>query len=89
MDEFDRITHNPAVIGGKACIRGMRVTVAMILRQLAAGQPQMNCWTTFPTLSGKISPRQCVIAHGWRRSGRQSSFPDKSISSSAFRSTSR
>jgi uncharacterized protein (DUF433 family) len=33
MDEFDRITRNPAVMGGKACIRGMRVTVGMIDRR--------------------------------------------------------
>lgn len=30
---FDRITRDPAVIGGKACIRGMRVTVGMIVGQ--------------------------------------------------------
>jgi len=32
-----RITVNPAVMGGKPCIRGMRVTVAMILGNLGAG----------------------------------------------------
>jgi uncharacterized protein (DUF433 family) len=34
---FPRITHNPRVMGGKACIRGMRVTVSMILGNLGAG----------------------------------------------------
>lgn len=34
---FDRITHDPAVMGGKPCIRGMRVTVGMILGQLGEG----------------------------------------------------
>jgi uncharacterized protein (DUF433 family) len=34
---FDRITHNPAVMGGKPCIRGMRVTVGMIVSQIGAG----------------------------------------------------
>jgi uncharacterized protein (DUF433 family) len=34
---FPRITHNPAVMGGKACIRGMRVTVSMVLGELSAG----------------------------------------------------
>jgi uncharacterized protein (DUF433 family) len=34
---FPRITHNPKVMGGKACIRGMRVTVSMILGNLSAG----------------------------------------------------
>ena len=34
---FPRITHSPEVMGGKACIRGMRVTVSMILGNLSAG----------------------------------------------------
>ncbi len=34
---FDRITRDPAVMGGKACIRGMRVTVGMIVGQIGAG----------------------------------------------------
>jgi uncharacterized protein (DUF433 family) len=34
---FDRITQNPAVMGGKPCIRGMRVTVGMIVGQIGAG----------------------------------------------------
>ena len=37
MEEFARITRNPAVMGGKACIRGMRVTVGMIVGQIAEG----------------------------------------------------
>jgi len=37
MGEIDRITQNPAVMGGKACIRGMRVTVGMIVGQIGAG----------------------------------------------------
>ena len=38
MVEFDRIIHNPNVMGGKPTIRGMRVTVGMIVRQIG---PQM------------------------------------------------
>jgi uncharacterized protein (DUF433 family) len=37
MTPFSRITQNPAVMGGKPCIRGMRVTVGMIVGQIAAG----------------------------------------------------
>ena len=37
MTNFERITQNPAVMGGKACIRGMRVTVGMIVGQIGAG----------------------------------------------------
>jgi uncharacterized protein (DUF433 family) len=37
MSEFPRITRNPKVMQGKACIRGMRVTVGMIVGQIGAG----------------------------------------------------
>ncbi len=35
--DFPRITVDPAVMGGKPCIRGMRVTVGMILGELGGG----------------------------------------------------
>ena len=38
MEELDRITQQPEVMGGKACVRGMRVTVAMIVGQIGAGR---------------------------------------------------
>lgn len=37
MSQFDRISHDPAIMGGKPIIRGMRVTVAMIVGQIGAG----------------------------------------------------
>ena len=37
MNNFGRITQNPTVMGGKPCIRGMRVTVGMIVGQIGAG----------------------------------------------------
>jgi uncharacterized protein (DUF433 family) len=33
----DRISRNPAVMGGRPCIRGLRVTVGMIVGQIGAG----------------------------------------------------
>ncbi len=38
MSNFARITQNPAVMGGKPCIRGLRVTVGMIVGQIGAGR---------------------------------------------------
>ena len=38
MDEFDRITQTPGIMGGKACIRGTRVTVGMLVGQIGAGR---------------------------------------------------
>ena len=40
MEHFDRITQNPQTMGGKACIRGMRITVGMVVGQIGAGQSQ-------------------------------------------------
>lgn len=48
--QFDRITHNPAVMGGKPCIRGMRVTVAMILGLLANGKSRERILEAYPYL---------------------------------------
>ncbi len=36
MEQLDRITQQPGIMGGKACIRGMRVTVGMIVGQIGA-----------------------------------------------------
>jgi uncharacterized protein (DUF433 family) len=38
LDQLDRITRNPSVMGGKACIRGMRVTAGMIVGQIGSGR---------------------------------------------------
>jgi uncharacterized protein (DUF433 family) len=37
VTDLERVTQNPLVMGGKACIRGMRVTVGMIVGQIGAG----------------------------------------------------
>ena len=50
MDQFDRITRNPSVMGGKACIRGMRVTVSMIVGQVGAGHAIDEILTSYPYL---------------------------------------
>ena len=50
MESLDRITHVPGVMGGKATIRGMRVTVGMILGQLSAGQTVDGLLDDYPYL---------------------------------------
>jgi uncharacterized protein (DUF433 family) len=47
---MDRITRNPAVMGGKACIRGMRVTVSMIVGQIGAGHSIDELLASYPYL---------------------------------------
>lgn len=50
MGEFDRITQDPGVMGGKACIRGMRVTVGMIVGQIGAGRTVDDLLASYPYL---------------------------------------
>ena len=38
MQKLKRITIDPAIMGGKPCIRGMRVTVGMIVEAISAGR---------------------------------------------------
>lgn len=50
MQELRRITVDPAVMGGKPCIRGMRVTVGMIVESMAAGRTIPDLLADFPYL---------------------------------------
>jgi len=49
-ENFDRITQNPAVMGGKPCVRGMRVTVGMIVGQIGAGVSVEELISDYPYL---------------------------------------
>jgi len=50
MDHLDRITQQPDVMGGKACIRGTRVTVGMVVGQIGAGQSVDDVLADYPYL---------------------------------------
>jgi len=50
MSEFPRIMRTPGVMGGKPCIRGMRITVGMIVGQLGAGATIEEILDDFPLL---------------------------------------
>jgi uncharacterized protein (DUF433 family) len=47
---LDRVTVDPAQMGGVPCIRGMRVTVSMVLGQLAAGRTTDEILGDYPYL---------------------------------------
>lgn len=49
----DRITFDPTVMGGKPCIRGMRVTVGTVLGLLAAGRTQDEILKAYPYLEAE------------------------------------
>jgi len=50
MGQLNRITQKPDVMGGKACIRGMRVTVGMIVGQIGAGRSVDEILASYPYL---------------------------------------
>lgn len=50
MREFDRITVDPNLMGGRACIRGMRITVSLILNLVANGMTTEQILDDYPYL---------------------------------------
>jgi uncharacterized protein (DUF433 family) len=50
FERLDRITQNPSVMGGKPCIRSMRVTVGMIVGQIGAGVSVEELLDDYPYL---------------------------------------
>ena len=50
LKKLDRITFDSAVMGGKPCIRGMRVTVGMIVGMIASGHDTSEILRLYPYL---------------------------------------
>ncbi len=65
MPNLTRITFNPEIMGGKPCIRGMRVTVGMILGLLAAGRSTAEILQAYPYLEGE-DIQQALAYAAWR-----------------------
>ena len=63
--ELDRITMDPTVMGGKPCIRGLRVTVGMIVGLLAAGHSTERILEAYPYLE-REDIRQALACAAWR-----------------------
>lgn len=51
--EFERITLDSAIMGGKPCIRGMRVTVGTILGLITSGADQQEILRLYPYLEAE------------------------------------
>lgn len=47
---FDRITFDPKIMGGRACLRGQRITVSHIVSQIAQGATVDELLSEFPSL---------------------------------------
>jgi len=50
MPQFDRITFDPQIMGGRACIRGMRIPVSVIVGQIAHGASREEILEGYPDL---------------------------------------
>ena len=70
MARIDRITLDPAVLGGKPCIRGLRVTVAMILGLLSTGRSRLEILEAYPYLEA-ADIDQCLAYAAWRMEERE------------------
>jgi uncharacterized protein (DUF433 family) len=70
MESLDRITQQPEIMGGKACIRGMRVTVGMIVGQIAAGRGIDEVLAEYPYLE-REDIMQALRYAAWRAEERE------------------
>jgi uncharacterized protein (DUF433 family) len=70
MNEFDRITHVPGVMGGRACIRGMRITAGMIVGQIGGGASIEELLHEYPDLE-REDILQALRYAAWRVSERE------------------
>ena len=65
MKTLDRITFDPLVMGGKACIRGMRVTASMVIGLMASGHSEEKILTSYPYVELE-DIRQALAYAAWR-----------------------
>ncbi len=73
MRQLDRITQQPEVMGGKACIRGMRVTVGMLVAQIGAGHSFEEVLADYPYLE-REDILQAIRYAAWRSEEREVSL---------------
>lgn len=70
MGQLNRIIQQAGVMGGKACIRGMRVTVGMILGQIGAGVSVDQILTDYAYLE-REDIMQAIQYAAWRAEERE------------------
>ena len=70
MYQFDRITQQPERMGGKACVRGLRVTVGMIVSQIGTGHSIDDVLTDYSYLE-REDVLQALRYAAWRAEERE------------------
>ena len=76
MNDFARVTQDPAVMGGKPCIRGMRVTVGMIVGQIGAGRTVDQLLADYPYLE-RDDILEALRYAAWRVQEREVELADR------------
>ncbi len=76
METINRITLDPDVMGGKPCIRGLRVTVGAIVGLLAAGRSREEILAAYPYLEPEDIDQALAYA-AWRVEEREVSPPPR------------
>jgi uncharacterized protein (DUF433 family) len=74
MTKFDRITFDPLIMGGRPCIRGMRVTAGMIVGMIAAGRTIEEILRLYPYLE-REDVVQALEYAAWRSAEREVMLP--------------
>lgn len=64
MKTFDRITSDPNILRGQACIRGMRMPVSVILKLLAQKTSEAEIINYYPYLESE-DIKQCLEYAAW------------------------
>ena len=68
--ELERITFDPSLMGGKPCIRGLRVTVGMVVGLVASGADRNEILRLYPYLEPEDIPAALAYA-SWRAEERE------------------
>ncbi|MDE0026656.1 MAG: DUF433 domain-containing protein [Spirochaetaceae bacterium] len=69
-EAFPRVTLDPDVMGGRACIRGLRVTVATVVGLMAAGRSVNEILAAYPYLEREDIDQSLAYA-AWRLEERE------------------
>lgn len=70
MKSFDRITFDPKIMTGMACIRGMRISVSLVLSLVASGMSNKEIIEQYPSLEDE-DIRECLRYASWLAKERQ------------------
>ena len=64
MSQFERITFDPHIMGGRACIRDMRIPVSVIVSQIAHGASTEEVLQEYPDLE-RADVEQAIQYAAW------------------------